>query len=752
MTDHPTLKGGLRHDGGQPRRLGPGRPPPPLPRSGEPAPTLRPRRRRRRWLQLTGYLFLGLACMLVGSITFLLIAAPVDFVRDQMIQQVKAHTGRDLVIAGPTSIALFPQVSVHLADVTLSEPPGMGSAPLLTAQSFTIDVPLLSLLSRQFAVKRLLLVHPTIELRIDAQGQRNWSFARAPGGAQPAPDAGPREPTLEPIARATKRSGVAPAFDQLSLENVHISDGTLRVSDERKSALKEITAINVTLSLADLAGPLQGKGSFAWNGEKVAFDGKLSPARALLGEQKGRVVLALTSQLLEAAYDGALALGPAPSLEGKATLKAASLGALGAWLGRRVAADAGALDVSAMLSLDQGRLAITDLSGVAGGGTLSGTLALEMERARPYLSGTLRTTDLDLGRLLLRPEAASLPGTPSRPGAAERPGNAEPEPAPAAKAPPPLAAGKRRAVARWSEAPLDLAPLRLADADVTIVVDRLLYRELETGQSQLALALKDEVAKLTLQDTLLYGGRGRGVLTFDASGQEPATTTELVLDNVLYRPLLRDALGLEWLTGRGKITLSLSGQGQSERKIVETLKGKAELVIGNGEFAGIDVGKLLRAIEQAQFNRLEVSPEDRTPFNELAGTFHINNGLAETNDLRLVGPHLRLSGTGSTNLVERSADYVVRLKLAETAPHEGAVIKVSGLEFPMHITGPWEKLAFKPDLKGIVNSEQASEAIRQIGKNLNTPEVREAVKGLLSGDGQQRPKARELLEKLLKKQ
>ena len=64
---------------------------------------------------------------------------------------------------------------------------------------------------------------------------------------------------------------------------------------------------------------------------------------------------------------------------------------------------------------------------------------------------------------------------------------------------------------------------------------------LATGQSQLALALKDSVAKLTLQDMLLYGGRGRGVLTFDASGQEPATGAELILDNVLCRPLLKDA-------------------------------------------------------------------------------------------------------------------------------------------------------------------------------------------------------------------
>src|SRR4029077_5723317 len=332
----------------------------------------------RRGLQFTGYLLLGFACALVGSITFLLIAAPVDFVRDQMVQQVKAHTGRDLVIAGPTSIALLPQVSVHLADVTLSGPPGMGGAPLLTAQSFAIDVPLLSLLSRQFAVKRLLLVHPTIELRIDAEGRRNWSFARAPGGTQPATDAdaGHREPAAGPSARSAKGSGVATAFDQLSLENVHISDGTLRFADDRNGALKEITAINVNLSLADLAGPLQSKGSFAWNGEKVAFEGKLSPARALLGEQRARMALALNARLVEASYDGTLSLSPAPTFEGKATLKAPSVGALAEWLGRHVAADSGAVDVTATLGLEQGRLAITDLNGVASGGALSGSLAL----------------------------------------------------------------------------------------------------------------------------------------------------------------------------------------------------------------------------------------------------------------------------------------------------------------------------------------------------------------------------------------
>jgi AsmA protein len=687
---------------------------------------------------------LAFACVIVAGLTFLVIAAPVDFVREQLVQQVKAHSGRDLVIAGPTSVSLLPQISVRLGDVSLSEPPGMGGGALISAETFAIDVPLMALLSRQFAVKRLLLVRPTIALRIDAEGRRNWAF-QAPTSAEAAAAAGSagvqRPPATVPSAHATRDQRARGAIDRLRLENVAIRDGTLRYHDERRGAPKEVKAIDVTLSLADPDGPLLSKGSLAWNGEKVAFDGKVSPARALLLGERGRIALTLSSRLLESSYDGTLGLGQDTSLDGKARLKAASLKALAQWLDRDAAAgDAGEVEVAAGLSLDKGRLKFADITGSLGGSTLAGNLELETERPRPYLSGSLRASELDLGRLLLRGGASTRAADAKGSAGAE----AGPAPAPAA-APTP---SKRR----WRETPIDLAILRLADADLSLVVDRLRYRELETGQSELGLSLKQSVAKLTLKETLLYGGRGRGVLSFDGSGAEPATGAELVLDNVSYRPLLQDALGLEWLSGRGKMTLSLSGKGESERKIIETLKGKAELAIGNGEFSGIDIGKILRAIEQAHFHRLEVAPQDKTPFSELAGTFLINNGVAETQDLRLVGPYMRVSGAGSSNLVARSADYQVRLKFAETAPSEGAVIKVSNLEIPVHVAGPWESLAFKPDLKGIATSEQASEAIRQIGKNLNSPEVREAVKGLLSGDPQQRPKAKELLEKLLKKQ
>src|SRR5215813_9752745 len=187
--------------------------PPLLPRG--PAPTARPRRRGRRGLAAVGYLALAAISAIVGAVTFLLVAAPVDFVRDQLVSQVKAHTGRDLSIAGPTSIALVPQVSVHLADVSLSEPPEMGGGVVLTAKTFAIDVPLLSLLSRQFAVKRLLLVRPTIDLRVDQDGRRNWAATPATLRQASSADAGPAP---EPSGGGpAARSRVPAGFDGLSL-------------------------------------------------------------------------------------------------------------------------------------------------------------------------------------------------------------------------------------------------------------------------------------------------------------------------------------------------------------------------------------------------------------------------------------------------------------------------------------------------------------------------------------------------------
>src|SRR6185295_4007434 len=120
----------------------------------------------------------------------------------------------------------------------------------------------------------------------------------------------------------------------------------------------------------------------------------------------------------------------------------------------------------------------------------------------------------------------------------------------------------------WADDPIDLTPLGLADADLTLSAERVVYKDVTTGQARLTLSVKDRVGRLTLDEMLLYSGRGKGVLTLDGSGQVPVTAADLRLEGVSAAPLLRDALGMDWLDGRSTIVVGIAGQGSTERRIV----------------------------------------------------------------------------------------------------------------------------------------------------------------------------------------
>ena len=393
-------------------------------------------------------------------------------------------------------------------------------------------------------------------------------------------------------------------------------------------------------------------------------------------------------------------------------------------------------------------MSLAGLTATLGDTQISGALAIESRPARPYLSGTLKLSQLDLGGILIRPSQNPPP-------------EAAPQPSdrrPAQAAPPPRApqgGGQVRGFtqragggADWSDDLIDVAPLRLADADLALSADRLIYKDVKTGAVRLSLQLKDSAARLTLEDMLLYDGRGRGVVTLDGRGQAPATTLNLMLEGIAAQPLLKDALGFEWLAGQSTIAVALAGQGVSERQIVTTLNGKIDLATNNGTIEAVDVGKILRGIEQGRFGGLRVAPGEKTQFSELAGTFNIANGIADNQDLRLVSPSVRVTGAGNFNLPARSLDYTVRPKIAAlNATTDRAVINLSNVEIPVRIEGPWDKPNFT-----VAGQEQLIETVKEIGKNLKSKDVEDALKGLLGGgDGEKKVKPRDILEKLLKK-
>jgi AsmA protein len=705
------------------------------------------------WLAYLGYGALGLGCLLVAAVTFLLVATPVDLVRDQLIQQVKAQTGRDLSVSGGTSLVFFPRVAISLANVAFSAPPDMGGAPTLVAQRVEAELGLASLLNRQAGIKRIVVSRPVVELRVDAQGRRSWDFAFAPPGRVKAAHAAssqsaerPRLIEVFPSAHAAspRVDDLAATLDALSSTSLRIDGGTVRYVDERHGLRQDITALDMDIALNGSSEPLQAKGSLAWRGEKLALESSLWPLRALVEDRSAKLSFKLAGRLIEVSYNGTVDAAPAagPALAGNLDLKSPSIQALGTWAGSKPVAgggDLGALAVAGSLTGSVERISLASLNGTVGASAFNGDLTIESRPARAYVNGTLRLSQFDLGGILIHPGDS-----------ATRPDDRQPPQTAPQKVPQVRGFTKRTGdAADWSDDVLDLAALSLADADLALSTDRLIYKDVKTGPVRLALQIRDNVAKMTLEEMQLYEGRGRGVVTLDGRGQAPATAVNLVLEGIAAQPLLKDALGFEWLEGRSNIAVALTGQGLSERQIVGTLNGKVSLATTNGTIEGADVTKMLRGIEQGRFGDLRVAAGEKTQFSELAGTFNIVNGVADNRDLRLVSPAVRITGEGSFNLASRAVDYTVRPKVS--TPNSGtdrAVVNLSNVDIPVRIEGSWDKPNFT-----VAGQEKIVETIKEIGKNLKSDDVKEALKGLLGGgDGDKKVKPRDILEKLLKKQ
>ena len=755
----------LRPPGGQPRRANTGgQPPRPMQPAGY-RPTAPRRgeveRNRRSWpmaILLWGGLCLG--GLMGAAVLALMVWSPANLVRDQLVARVKAKTGRDLVIAGPTSLSFYPSLAISMRDVTLSAPAAMGGAPIATMQALEASVPLLPLLQKQVNVERLVLRRPVIDLRVDASGRRSWDFAalKPPKLIQLAqatsgrPGQIPKElqefvKSANPDSReATVSKGPLAALESLSLEDVRVEGGTLRYGDERTGVTEEIQTLDASLSLAGISSPLDAKGSLVWRGEPLAFDARLASPKLLSEDRPARLALKVSGRVADIDYDGAVTLGRNPEVEGTIALKSPSLKALAALIGASMP-DAGGINTASLngrLKASEAAVSISDMTVGLDNLTAQGNVTVEPRAVRPMIRGNLQIAELDLNRFTLPTAGAAPAPTKARATPVQRIAPAG-KPAQSIedllKANPgqPAAPGPRvqgyTQRAGWSDEPIDLSAFRLFDADLKLALGRLNYRDIKVGQTQMRVGLKDRALTAHFDDVQLYDGRGRGLLTIDGAAAVPVIGANLAIDGTSAAPLLKDAANFEWVAGRAKVNFAVGGQGQTEHQIMASLQGKADVQFKDGAIVGHNVQKILNGLMQGRFSGLDRQPNEKTDFSEMAASFTIQNGIATNKDLRLVSPLVRITGAGSASLGDRTIDYTLRPKLVGQTAGQSAPADATGLEIPVKLTGSWDKPTIQPDIDGVLkNPDQAVETIKQLGKQFKdgNPDAMNKAKDLLN--------------------
>ncbi|MEL7544046.1 MAG: AsmA family protein [Pseudomonadota bacterium] len=675
-------------------------------------------------MKILGYTLLGILCLLLAGVTFLVIAAPVDLLRDQAIAAVKRQTGRTLEIRGSTSLAFYPSIGVTLNDVSLSAPPEMARAePFMDMRSLTLAMPISALLQRALQIDAFVIDQLVVDLHVDARGRRTWDFA-TDKPADTSPPVGPElAPELQDFVRnsgannsnegAAQESATA-GLRGLKLGDVRVVDGSVRYRDARKGTDETVSGISVALKLDALDAPLSVEGVAAWRGRTVPLSATVtSLADAIAGRG---FALALQSETADASVslDGRVISSPTSGFAGKLVLEAPQVPQLSRWLGGD-SASAGPIrsaslkgDLSATTDSATLRNATFRINDLAGTGALQARLAGRV----PFIAADVTVGEI-VTRTFLNPPAA-------RPTAATTP--------------------SPKSSAGWSNAPLDLSGLKSVDAQFRVAYERLRHDDIVLDGGAMRATLKSGVLNVSANPVRLYGGTAQGTLALDARAPETSYDAKFEVRNVAALPLLKAFAAFDWLSGKTAARIDLAGRGRTQRQLVSTMVGTTSFTFRDGAIEGLNIPKMVRGVRQGQFSNFDRVSGEKTDFSALSASFNIRDGVAQNSDLSLVGPFLRAQGRGQVDIGRRALDYQLNPKVVASLEGQGGGDS-SGFAIPLRIKGPWSAPSVAPDLDGVLNDPaSAVDAVKNLDtvvekarKSIKSEKVRGLLDNVLGG-------------------
>ncbi|MGH6802731.1 MAG: AsmA family protein [Methyloceanibacter sp.] len=699
-----------------------------------PKPTARPSMRgRTRLLLIIAGTIVGVAVLALIAVNLLVSA---DWVRDRIASRIKEQTGRVLEVNGTTALLFVPGPRVVITDATFVDPEARAGTADFSVARLVLDLSLMELMSRQVDAERVVLERPVLTLRLGKDDR-------------PKEDK-PKEPSV------AKAPGDKPRRD-VRLRDVRIEDGTVNIVYDDKGTVKRIEHIAANLSLPTLTDPFTGTGKFVWKEQTVDFNFGLTSLADLRQKRPARLVLALDTPVIAARFDGSILTRPDFTGQGELSAKAHSIPSLLAWMREKPAAATaiGDGELSSHVEWKKGEITVSDARFALEHASGQGQAVVTLKSPRPHVRAALALDYLDLNPFLssspaqaadaggnrqaaeknASPQAESVAPrqAPSPQQGAEVPkdwfskpdgdqsastGAQEPDATPQAPSSE-VAEPASPEAAAIATTPAPSAPPASFDADVNLNVRKTRVAHLELGPSSLGLAFRDGVLNATLGGMDLYDGHASGKLVLDAAKPVPAFTGDFRLEGVQAKTLLSDAAQFSLLEGHTKLALQLSGSGTTAEQIKSSLEGQGSLAVSDGAIEGINLTEMISSIGAGEIPDLRQGPGAKTAFNDLGGSFTIANGIAETSNLQMTSPLLKVVASGTLDLTQSTINMLANPEIVAGPQGQGGANDLAGLSVPVRIEGPLDRPTIKPEIKGVfANPEKAGKTVNQIGKAL----------------------------------
>ncbi|MDE5878855.1 MAG: hypothetical protein K2G99_02335, partial [Desulfovibrio sp.] len=362
-------------------------------------------------------------------------------------------------------------------------------------------------------------------------------------------------------------------------------------------------------------------------------------ARGCLSGRKRLTAGGLQLEALGATVRGELTIdGGAPSAQGRIDLRCPDLARSLQQLGMdkpRLPQGMRGLTLTADLSARPETLSLTRLNAKAGQLAATGSLSLSRRQGRPFVEFALSSEALDLERLS---ETGST-------GKAQAKTQAKPQP---------------KAQGRPWEVPL----LRDFDAKGELKVRDLSGWRFHLRDLAMPVALSGGRLTLGPGKGRFYGATLHSRSTVDFR-QAVAFDTSLSVTAFDLGAATRDRKLESVLTGQASLEAALRARDLGPGRLPAALNGEWSFSVRNGSYQSRGKGGELKG--------------EPTRFSVASASGTVKNGVAQSSNLRIQGPTLTTTGSGSLNLVSRTIDC-------------NFTVNMRGLpEFPLRVYGSMDK-------------------------------------------------------------
>lgn len=689
-------------------------------------------------IRILGIVFVLIVGLVVAGVATLYALFDGEKIKREVVDVVMVQKQRKLDISGPLELSVWPDVSIKLGRLSLSEPGS--TTEFLALDSARVAVAVMPLLSQQVRVQRIEVDGLKTTLVKHKDGTLNISDLT--GGSSPT------ENKPQPGADGGTGGDTPPL--QVDIAGIRIANASLTWRDEMSGATTvlsnldlgsgRIQANSANQTMAVEALTLAARGKTGADSFELALD---VPKLNISPEQSVGETLSLTTKLTgsERKLTAKLVLSAV-----KGNLKALRIGKLVIDLDANAGASAINAHLESPVRADIGAQTVV-LEKLTGNVELASP-QMPMKQVKLPLSGNLsadlakQSAALDLGtqfdesKIALKLKVAKF--------------------APLAlgfdldinmlnidKYFPPSAAeaktgdGKATAPAKnVPEAKLDFSGLKGFDVNGALRIGALQVSKMKIANLIAKIRIAGgrlDISPLTMG---LYEGTASGNLSVNANGNQIGL--KQTLTGISINPLMKDAADKDLLEGRGNVTLDVRSRGETVTALKKALAGTASLNLKDGAIKGINLAQTLRDIKGklggGQDATQQANAAEKTDFSELSATLNIASGVAHNDDLAMKSPFLRLTGSGDIDIGEGRMNYLAKTSVVGSSAGQGGkdLEQLRGLTIPVRITGPFDALSYKLEL-GDLAADMAKAKIEEKKEEIKSKakdELKNQLKGL----------------------